>query len=59
MEKVPQFSVVTKIDKEWGSGFSVKTEKSEPIIIKSIKDADSAFFNVFPYKSAIPFSVMI
>lgn len=48
--KVPQFKAITKIDKEWGSGFSVKIEKSEPIIIKSIKDADSAFFNVFPYK---------
>ncbi|RZL29771.1 MAG: hypothetical protein EOP00_37330, partial [Pedobacter sp.] len=48
--KVPQFSSVTKIDKEWGNGFSVKIDKSEPVLIKSIKDADSAFFHVFPYK---------
>ncbi|PWS31209.1 ABC transporter permease [Pedobacter paludis] len=47
---VPQFKAITKIDKEWGNGFSVKINKNEPVLIKSIKDADSAFFHVFPYK---------
>jgi putative ABC transport system permease protein len=49
-ENVPQFTGVTKVDSEWGNGFSVKIDHSDPIIVKAIKDADSAFFNVFPYK---------
>jgi len=47
---VPQFTMVTKVDQEWGNGFSVKIDHADPILIKGIKDADSAFFNVFPYK---------
>lgn len=49
-EKAPQFSAITKVDSEWGNGFSVKLAHADPIIVKSIKDADSAFFDVFPYK---------
>ncbi|WP_175636494.1 ABC transporter permease [Pedobacter ghigonis] len=49
-ENVPQFTMVTKVDQEWGNGFSVKIDHADPILIKGIKDADSAFFNVFPYK---------
>jgi len=49
-ENIPQFTAVTKIDQEWGSGFSVKIDHADPIMVKAIKDADSAFFNVFPYQ---------
>ncbi|MGM9478461.1 ABC transporter permease [Pedobacter sp. GSP4] len=49
-ENVPQFSAVTKVDQDWGSGFSVKIDHADPILVKGIKDADSAFFNVFPYQ---------
>ncbi|QIL41150.1 FtsX-like permease family protein [Pedobacter sp. HDW13] len=48
-QNVPQFTTVTKVDQEWGNGFSVKIDHADPILIKGIKDADSAFFNVFPY----------
>jgi len=49
-QNVPQFTAITKVDSEWGNGFSVKIDHADPILIKAIKDADSAFFNVFPYK---------
>jgi len=49
-QNIPQFTAVTKVDSEWGNGFSVKIDDADPILIKAIKDADSAFFNVFPYK---------
>ncbi|KQM78589.1 hypothetical protein ASE74_13905 [Pedobacter sp. Leaf216] len=49
-QNVPQFTAVTKVDSEWGNGFSVKIDHADPILIKAIKDADTAFFNVFPYK---------
>lgn len=49
-QNIPQFTAVTKIDQEWGNGFSVKIDHANPVMVKGIKDADSAFFNVFPYK---------
>lgn len=49
-EKVPQFKYVTKIDKGWGNGRSIKVDHANPIIIKDIKDVDSLFFKVFPYQ---------
>jgi len=51
-ENIPQAVAVTKVDQEWNwsNGFSVKVAHSEPILIKSIKDADSSFFHVFPYQ---------
>ena len=49
-QNVPQFTAVTKVDSEWGNGFSVKIDNADPILIKAIKDADTAFFSVFPYK---------
>lgn len=49
-QNLPQFTAVTKVDQEWGNGFSVKIDHADPVLIKAIKDADSAFFNVFPYK---------
>lgn len=47
---LPQFSAVTKVGQDWGDGYSVKTENNDPIIIDNIRDADSAFFKVFPYR---------
>ncbi len=49
-EKIPQFKYVTKIDESWGDGFSVKLANSNPVVIENIRDADSLFFKVFPYK---------
>lgn len=48
--KVPQFKHVTKIGRDWsGGGYSVKLANADPIMVKSIRDADSSFFKVFPY----------
>ncbi|MES2829966.1 MAG: ABC transporter permease [Bacteroidota bacterium] len=47
---IPQFNAVTKVDWSWGEGFSVKTENSDAVIVKNIKNADSLFFKVFPYE---------
>ncbi|MGF1924131.1 MAG: ABC transporter permease, partial [Bacteroidia bacterium] len=50
-DKVPQFEHVTKIGIDWsGDGYAVKLKNSDPVLIKSIRDADSSFFKVFPYK---------
>ncbi len=49
-EKVPQFKYVTKANKGWGDGYSIKVDQSTPIIIKDIVDSDSLFFKVFPYQ---------
>jgi putative ABC transport system permease protein len=48
-DKIPQFKYVTKIDQDWGDGFSVKVAHSDPIVIENIRDTDSLFFKVFPY----------
>ncbi|MBB2144344.1 FtsX-like permease family protein [Pedobacter sp. LMG 31464] len=48
--KVPQFKQVTKVGISWGDGYSVKLANADPILIKDIRDADSLFFKVFPYK---------
>jgi putative ABC transport system permease protein len=49
-DKIPQFKYVTKIDQDWGDGFSVKVAHSDPIVIENIRDTDSLFFKVFPYQ---------
>lgn len=48
--QVPQFRHVTKVDKDWGDEMSVKTDHSDPVGVKHIRDADSSFFKVFPYQ---------
>ena len=49
--KVPQFKHVTKIGLDWGGeGYSVKLPNADPVLVKSIRDADSLFFKVFPYQ---------
>lgn len=47
---MPQFKAVTKVDQSWGDGFSLKIDNADPVMVKNIKDADSAFFKVFPYQ---------
>jgi len=47
---IPQFSAVTKVDQSWGDGFSLKVDHKDPVMVKDVKDADSTFFKVFPYK---------
>jgi putative ABC transport system permease protein len=48
---VPQFSHVTKVENgEWTDGVSLKTSHAEPLKVQYIRDADSAFFQVFPYR---------
>ncbi|TDQ08359.1 ABC transporter permease [Pedobacter metabolipauper] len=49
-EKIPQFKHVTKVDRIWGNGFSVKIANADPIMVTDFRDADSAFFKVFPYQ---------
>ncbi|MCX2574810.1 ABC transporter permease [Pedobacter sandarakinus] len=49
-EKIPQFKYVTKIDENWGDGFSVKPANGNPIIVDDVRNADSLFFKVFPYQ---------
>jgi len=49
-DKIPQFKYVTQVDQDWGDGFSIKLANSDPFVIKHIRDTDSLFFKVFPYK---------
>jgi putative ABC transport system permease protein len=49
-EKLPQFRHVTKVDQDWGDEVSVKSDHSDPVSVKHIRDADSSFFKVFPYQ---------
>lgn len=49
-DKIPQFKYVTKIDQDWGDGFSLKVANSNPVLVKNVRDADSLFFKVFPYQ---------
>ena len=47
---MPQFSHVTKVENgEWTDGVSLKVAEAEPLKVQYIRDADSAFFQVFPY----------
>jgi putative ABC transport system permease protein len=50
--KLPQAVAVTKVDNDWDfiSGYSLKVDNADPVIISKIKDSDSSFFHVFPYQ---------
>jgi len=50
--KLPQAVAVTKVDNDWsfGSGYSVKTDNADPVMVNKIKDSDSSFFKVFDYQ---------
>ncbi len=48
--EVSQVKYATKVDEEWGEGFSIKIKDQDPVIIKGVRDADSSFFKVFPYE---------
>jgi putative ABC transport system permease protein len=50
--KLPQALAVTKVDNDWdfGSGYSVKTDNADPVMVNKIKDSDSSFFKVFDYQ---------
>ena len=49
--RVPQFSHVTKVENgEWTDGVSLKAAHAEPLKVQYVRDADSAFFQVFPYR---------
>jgi len=50
--KLPQAVAVTKVDNDYGfsRGYSVKIDSADPVIINKIKDSDSSFFHVFPYR---------
>lgn len=48
--KLPQAAAVTKVDQDRDfSGFSLKAENANPILINKVKDSDSSFFKVFHY----------
>jgi len=49
-DKIPQFTYVTKIDQDWGDGFSLNVANSNLVLEKNVRDADSLFFKVFPYQ---------
>ncbi|MFC4141713.1 ABC transporter permease [Pedobacter mendelii] len=49
-DKIPQFKYVTRIDQDWGDGFSVKLANADPAIVDHFRDTDSLFFKVFPYQ---------
>lgn len=50
-EKIPQFAQVTKVGRDWGeNGYAVKVASGNPQMIKAVRDADSSFFKVFPYR---------
>ncbi|MDY0906623.1 ABC transporter permease [Pedobacter sp. CFBP9032] len=51
-ENIPQAISVTRVDQEWewNTGYSVKIDHADPIMIEKIKDADSSFFRVFKYQ---------
>lgn len=51
-ENIPQAISVTRVDQEWewNTGYSVKIDHADPVMIEKIKDADSSFFRVFKYQ---------
>lgn len=48
--KIPQFNYITKVDQDWGDGFSLKLANANPLIVENVRDTDSLFFKVFPYQ---------
>lgn len=48
--KVPQVQFTTKIDPNWGQNQSVKLDGADAILMNGIRDADTAFFKVFPFR---------
>jgi putative ABC transport system permease protein len=50
--KIPQAVAVTKVDQNWSfsDGSAVKIDHQDPVLVKYLRDADSSFFKVFPYK---------
>lgn len=49
-EKIPHATAITRVDgDDFISGYSIKIDHADPVLIKQIKDADSSFFHVFPY----------
>ncbi|WP_316832033.1 ABC transporter permease [Pedobacter aquatilis] len=50
--KLPQAIAVTRVDNDWdfSSGYSLKIDNADPVMINKIKDSDSSFFKVFPYQ---------
>jgi putative ABC transport system permease protein len=49
-QQIPQFKFVTKVDRSWGQGFSLKIANADPVMVKNVKDSDSSFFQVFPHR---------
>jgi len=51
-ENIPQALAVTRVTADWGfsSGYSVKIAHADPVMVTGMKDADSSFFQVFPYE---------
>lgn len=51
-ENIPQAIAVTRVDQEWewNTGYSVKIDHADPVMIQKIKDADSSFFHVFKHQ---------
>ncbi|WP_443946532.1 ABC transporter permease [Pedobacter sp. AW1-32] len=51
-QNIPQAQAVTKVDQIWdfNAGYSVKIDHADAVMIKGIRDADSSFFKVFPFK---------
>lgn len=49
-DKIPQFKYITKVDQDWGDGFSLKLANANPLIVENVRDADSLFFKVFPHQ---------
>ncbi|RDC58309.1 ABC transporter permease [Pedobacter chinensis] len=50
--KLPQAIAVTKVDNDWDfiKGYSLKIDDANPVMMPKIKDSDSSFFKVFPYR---------
>ncbi|RZL13088.1 MAG: FtsX-like permease family protein, partial [Pedobacter sp.] len=47
--KIPQILYTTKVSEIYSDGYAVKLPGADPLLVKDFRDADTAFFKVFPY----------
>ncbi|OWK69165.1 ABC transporter permease [Pedobacter sp. AJM] len=49
-QNIPQISAITKVENDWYQNYALTVKGRKSLMVRGIRDADSAFFNVMPYR---------
>jgi len=48
-QNIPQVTAITKVENDWYQNYALTVKDHKSVMIKGIRNADSAFFKVMPY----------